>query len=410
MHNELIELSRHFLEVKNQLYRRYFIQETDLSHRMNIVVGPRGVGKTTTLVQHLLDYVDGDRFSDKILYLQADHFLVGDLSLYDITERFVLSGGQYIAIDEIHKYPDWSIELKSIYDTFTQLKIFASGSSALEIHKGSHDLSRRALVFNMQGLSLREYLELTANIQLPEYSLEQVLSQHEKISSELIVTLKKSAIKILPVFSNYIQYGYYPYLFDLKKPELYYMALEQNIHLTLESDLAAIYPHLTGNSIRKIKQLLTFIAGAVPFIPNWNKIKSIVDVGDIRTLKNYFKYLEDAGLVRAISKNSSKLSKIESQEKIFLDNPNLIYTLSIQIPNTGTVRETFFLNMLMKDHKIAFPNNGDFNVDNQHLFEVGGRKKDFSQIKGHDNAFIAADNIEHGSGKKIPLWLFGFIY
>ncbi len=410
MINGLFTLSQHFLDSKNQDYRRYFIRETDLSHRMNIVVGARGIGKTTTLIQHLLDYVQGDLYSRKILYLQADHFLVAESSLYEIAEQFVLNGGEYIAFDEIHKYPQWSMELKSIYDTFDELKIIASGSSALEIHKGSHDLSRRALLFSMQGLAFREFLELYHHIQLPHFTLSEILSNHEKITKEVLILLNQKKIKILPELENYYQQGYYPYARDMLKTEHYYMTLEQNIHVTLESDLVAIYPHLTGNSIRKVKQLLSFIAGSVPFIPSWNKIKTIVEIGDIRTLKNYFKYLQDAGLILSVSKGGKKMDKIEAQEKIFLSNTNLLYTLSADTPNMGTIRETFFISMLVKDHDLAFPKNGDFLIDNKYTFEVGGRNKDFSQIKDNPSGYIAADNLERSSGRKIPLWLFGFLY
>ncbi len=410
MLDELFLLSQQFITAKNQAYRRYFIQRADLSHRMNIIVGARGVGKTTTLVQHLLDHVNGNLLSKEILYIQADHFMVAKYSLYEIAENFTQHGGKYLAIDEIHKYPDWSMELKSIYDTFPSLKIAASGSSALEINKGSHDLSRRALVLQMRGLSFREYLELIFETKLAHYSLEDLLEKHQHYAADILGIIDKHHKKILPLFADYLQYGYYPYYFEVDSKEIFYILLEQNIHVTLESDLVAIYPQLTGNSIRKIKQLLSFIAGAVPFIPNWNKIKAAIGIADVRTLKNYFKYLKDGGLIRSICKHSNKFIKMEAQEKILFDNTNLLYAISPSKPNKGTLRETFFLSMLSQAHQVDFPKNGDFVVDNHYHFEVGGRKKDFSQLKGETKAFVAADDMERGVAQKIPLWMFGFLY
>jgi predicted AAA+ superfamily ATPase len=410
MIEELQSLSRHFLEVKNSPYRRYFIRNVNFNHRMSLIIGQRGVGKTTTLIQTLLDFVNGDRFDPRILYIQADHFLVGSTSLYEIAEAFQTMGGKWIVFDEIHKYPDWSKELKSIYDTFSKLKIFASGSSALEIHKGSHDLTRRAAIYSMQGMSFREYLELAYQIELPAYEMDNICTNHEKLSDTIIKTINKKDLSIVPEFHHYLKIGYFPYFYELNDEAVYKMTLEQNVHATIESDLAAIYPKLTGNSIQKIKKLLIFIANSVPFTPNWNHMMVATEVGDLRTLKTYFFHLENAGLIKTISRATKKFSQLESPSKIYLENPNQLYAISSENPEIGTVREIFFLNMTSQKHRVQMPKDGDFLVDHTSLFEVGGKNKSFNQIKSYKKSYLACDEIEYGVGAKIPLWLFGFLY
>jgi len=410
MLEELMKLSQRFLEIKNQKYRRYFIENTQLTQRLSMIVGQRGIGKTTTLIQYLLDYAKQDRFSHSILYVQADHFLVGNTTLYEITETFQNLGGEFIAFDEIHKYANWSLELKSIYDTFPKIKIITSGSSALEIHKGTHDLSRRSIVYNMTGLSFREYLELYYNLNLTMYSLSEILNKNQRIVSEIILGIENTGKKILAHFKDYLKYGFYPFYKEVNDEKIFQVLLEQNMHITIEGDLPAIYPHLTGNSIRKIKQLLSFIAGSVPCTPNWQKIKSIVEIGDDRTLKTYFKYLEDAELIQTLAKATDKMNKLESSEKIYLNNPNQMNALSYNNSNPGTIRETFFLNMLRVKHGIALPSRGDFLVDDQYTFEIGGKNKENHQINNIKEGYLACDDIEMGISNKIPLWLFGFLY
>jgi len=334
--------------------------------------------------------------------------LLGDHSLYEIADVFVKMGGELLCIDEIHKYPHWSRELKSINDTFRDLKLLVSGSSALEIHKGSHDLSRRALVYKMKGMSFREFIEMKlGSIDLKSYSLDELLSEHQTIAQSIMDVLSKKEEKVLPLFAEYLEVGYYPYYFEYNNKAQFYMALEQNIHMTIESDLLAIYPSLTGNSIKKLKSLLKVISTSVPFVPDMKKLKTIIGVGDERTLKNYLKYLEDAGLIKMLMKSSKGLGSMEKPEKIYLDNPNLLFTAKA---NIGTMRETFFINQLSKDHEVIAPKSGDFLVDEKFVFEVGGKGKSFVQIKDMKNSFVASDEIERGFKNRVPLWLFGFLY
>jgi len=411
MIEKLFSLSQNFIRINNREYVRYFLRTYPLKNRLSIVVGQRGVGKTTAIIQHILSSYKNDIFTNSALYIQADHFLVGSHSLYEIAEQFYNLGGEMICFDEIHKYPNWSTELKSIYDTFPKLTIVASGSSALEIYKGSHDLSRRAVVYKMFGMSFREFIEIELGINLKSSGLEDIINNHQRIAAGITNAVEKKGKKILALFKSYLEYGYYPYFREYKNRELFYLTLEQNIHTTLESDLIAIYPSLSGNSIKKIKKLLMIIASSVPFTPDLKKLKTMLDVGDERTLKTYLKYLEDAGIIMTVSKSGRGLRELEKPEKIYLNNPNLIHAISSRMPlEIGNLRETFFLNMAETSHKVSSPARGDFLVDGRYTFEIGGKNKDFSQIKDIKNSFLGVDNTEIGVGNKIPLWLFGFLY
>lgn len=411
MIEELFRLSQNFIRINNREYVRYFLRTYPLKNRFSIVVGQRGVGKTTAIIQHILSSYKNDIFTNSALYIQADHFLVGSHSLYEIAEQFYNLGGEMICFDEIHKYPNWSTELKSIYDTFPKLTTVASGSSALEIYKGSRDLSRRAVVYKMFGMSFREFIEIELGINLKSAGLENIINNHQRIADSITNAVEKKGKKILALFKSYLEYGYYPYFREYKNRELFYLTLEQNIHTTLESDLIAIYPSLSGNSIKKIKKLLMIIASSVPFTPDLKKLKTTLDVGDERTLKTYLKYLEDAGIILTVSKGGKGLRELEKPEKIYLNNPNLIHAISSRMTlEIGNLRETFFLNMVETSHKVSSPAQGDFLVNGKYTFEIGGKNKDFSQIKDIKNSFLGVDNTEIGVGNKIPLWLFGFLY
>ena len=410
MLESLYELSREFLAEKAEQYQRYFYKQTQLSEQFSIFTGQRGVGKTTLMIQYLLDYVQQDRLSPKILYVQTDHFALGNQSLYEIAKDFCAMGGEFIAFDEIHKYRDWSKELKSITDTFRQLKIIASGSSALEIHKGTHDLSRRALFYKIPGLSFREFLELYLNLEFGCITLQELLIQHVQFADQVKQELKSVGKHVLPFFQKYCHYGYYPYFREFNDEIKFKITLEQNLHTTLDSDLTSVYPNINQYSLGKIKKLLSYIATAVPFSPNWRNLKTVLEIGDERTLKNYFKYLEDAELIKLVYKSSNKLSATTHAEKVYLQNPNLMQAIVEKKTNQETLREIFFINMLSKCHEISVPLQGDFLVDQQWLFEVGGKNKSREQIYDQKNAYLACDNIEIGINQKIPLWLFGFLY
>lgn len=406
---DLFRLSQTQLGVFNRPYRRYFLNAHDLDQRLCIILGPRGIGKTTAMAQHLLDVAGQDKLSRKILYVQADHFLVGSRSLYEIAERFVDLGGSDICFDEIHKYPQWSLELKSITDTFYDLNVLASGSSALEIYKGSHDLSRRAVQMRMAGMSFREYIELSLGITLSAHNLTEIVNDHVRIAHEVADILTEANSKPLVLFKDYLRHGYYPFFFESRNEVLFYQLLNQNLHTIIESDLIAVQPALTGLSIKKIGTLLRIIAASVPFFPDFKQLATLTEVGDQRTLKTYLKYLEECSLLTGLSRTGKGLRGLEKPEKVYLNNPNLIHAFSAKA-NQGNIRETFFLNMLGVRHALTAPTQGDFLVDDRYLFEVGGRNKDFSQIKDIADSFLALDDMEKGFGNKIPLWLFGLLY
>jgi uncharacterized protein len=403
---QIYQLSRDYLKANNQPYKRDVDVQRLFKHRLSVLLGQRGVGKTTIIAQYLLG-LNHNPLNTEVLYVPVDHFLISTYALYDIAEQFYLKGGKVIAFDEIHKYPAWSQELKSIYDSFPKLHVVASGSSALEIHKGSHDLSRRAIISTISGLSFREYLELHLDQKFNAYSLDEILNGHLAICHNIANQLGDK--KILALFGDYLKVGYYPYFLELNDHELYAKTLEQNLITTIESDLISIYPSLTGGTLRKLKQLLSFIATSVPFVLDMKKLKQLSDVSDTRTVKAYLKYLEDAGLIRLLLKASTSLTALETAEKIYLNNPNQLYAIAASQNNIGTVRELFFLCMLADGHKLSAPKSGDFLVDDCYLFEVGGRKKSIKQISGKEDAYLACDDIEYGIANKIPLWLFGFV-
>jgi len=406
---QLYLLSQKLIHLFDREFKRYFIQNNTLDSQLTLILGPRGVGKTTTLVQRLKMH-SADIFSNKILYVQADHVSVQSLSLYDIAESFEANGGELLCIDEIHKAKDWSRELKSIYDTFPRLKVIVSGSSAIELSQGAFDLSRRALVYNMVGLSFREYLNLTLNLNFKDYNLAEIINNHQTICQNIISELTSKKEKILVLFQKYLKEGYLP--FFLKYPILaeYQLILEQSVNTILESDIPSVHQQLTGQSSKKMRQLLAYIASAVPYMPELNKLKQLIDVGDERTLKQYLRYLEQTNLVQTLTISGCGMKNLEKPEKIYLGNPNLAFALSDQNNfNAGAVRETFFMNMTSMDHSVRYTQVGDFVVD-KYLFEIGGKKKSFKQIKDMDYSYLVLDDMEIGINNKIPLWLVGFLY
>jgi uncharacterized protein len=409
MLDDLFDLSRFFLRTYNREYKRYFLKKYSLENRLNIIIGQRGVGKTTAIIQYI--FLHYEELTYKALYIPVDHFIFGKRTLYETAEEFFNLGGELLCFDEIHKYHGWSLELKSIYDSFPTLKIIASVSSAIEIKKESHDLSRRAIVHKMLGLSFREYIDLILNLQMESFSLEQILKNHEKIASNIVKTIENKNNKILNIFKTYLHFGYYPYFLEFTDMALAHIALEHGIHITIENDLLAVHPSLNGISIKKIKKLLSAISESVPFTPDLKRLKNALEIGDERTLKNYLKFLEDGGIILMFSKKSSVIKELEKPEKIYLNNTNQIYAISPRgKENIGNIRETFFVNMLLSFHSVTLPKHGDFLINDSYTFEIGGKNKGFSQIRNLPNSFLALDDVEIGVMNKIPIWLFGFLY
>lgn len=413
MLEELFIKSRDFININNLEYKRYFIKTKNLEHRLSIIIGSRGIGKSTTVAQYIIqNYKDSEA-----LYVNLDDIQISSkYTMTQIAEEFVINGGKLLCFDEIHKYGNWSAELKNIYDRFDKLKIIATGSSALQINKGSHDLSRRAIVYNMVGMSFREFLELHHNYRFDSISLEDLLLNHVEISTIIKNEIEKKDQKIIPLFKDYLKHGYYPYYLSMPNEVLFFHTLQQNINVSIEGDLLNIYPKLNGNSIKKIKMLLSVIIKSVPFEPKISDLKKAADIKDDRTLKDYLAKLDDAGLIKLLMQNSLSMKAFDKPEKIFLANPNLMYSKE---PNIGNLRETFFVNQLdnyyknkqsLNDDGIFASKNGDFYCEEKYTFEVGGKNKGFEQIKDIANSYVASDDLEIGIGNKIALWIFGFLY
>ena len=413
MLEELFIKSRDFVALNNQSYKRYFIMTQPLEHRLSIIIGPRGIGKTTTIAQYMsLHYKEHEA-----LYVNLDDIQnTTQFSMTEIAEEFVLNGGKLLCFDEIHKYNSWSAELKNIYDRFGDLKVIASGSSALQINQGSHDLSRRAIVYTMVGMSFREFLELHYGFKFSPYTLQNILENHVELTTEIKKQIEQKEHKIIPLFKNYLKYGYYPYYLSMPNTTLFLQTLQQNINVSIESDLLYVYPKLNGTSIKKIKTLLSIIIKSVPFEPNISEMKKAAEIADDRTLKEYLSKLDDAGLIKLLMRNALAMKSIDKPEKIYLANPNLMYTKE---PDIGNLRETFFVNQVdnyykikrsLSDDGIFAGKSGDFYCEEKYTFEVGGKKKGFGQIKDVPDSYIVSDDLEIGIGHKIPLWLFGFLY
>jgi len=376
-----------------------------------MITGQRGVGKTTCLVQHLVDTYPDYASSLRCLYLPADHFVVAQKPLYEIATDFCNGGGELLCLDEAHKNPTWSRDLKSIIDTLPTLKVVASGSSMLQLQRGSHDLSRRVLVKRLEGLSFREYLAIRHGHELNTLTLSGILGCHETESLRIVEELRARGLHVLAEFREYLAWGYYPFFLQFADKKSFQIALEQSIHAVIESDLPAIYPAMTGNSIARIKRLLSALAANVPFTPDLNKLRGLLSIGDDRTLKDYMQCLQDAGLIMAVSKQGRALRSMEKPDRIYLGDPNIAHALAATgEPDLGSLRETFFCRMLSSLHHVASGEKADFLVDGELTVEVGGRNKGHGQIIGKEKACLALDDLPVGSGHRIPLWLFGFLY
>ena len=322
-------------------------------------------------------------------------------TLLELTDKFVKNGGKYLFLDEVHKYQNWAIEIKNIYDNFSELKIVFTGSSVLNIYHGFTDLSRRAVSYTLHGLSFREYLELEKNIIFPYYSLDKIISNHINFCMDI-------SFKIKPIaeFKNYLKYGYYPYFIENK--DSFLNKLTNVINVILENDLPSVNP-IEYRNIFKLKKMLYIISHSVPFRVNITKLSESVDVSR-NTIIQYLKYLHKAQIINYLNTASKGYGYLSKPEKIYLNNTNIIYAMSQENADIGNLRETFFMNQLSVLHQVNFSIESDFIIDNSKTFEIGGKNKSSEQIKNIENAFIAKDDIEIGYKNIIPLWLFGFLY
>lgn len=375
-------------------------QMTDIAWEARLIgiKGARGVGKTTLILQYIKKNLP---LNEETLYVSLDQIWFAEHKLIDLADNFVKKGGKYLFLDEVHKYPNWAQELKNIYDDYPQLKIVFTGSSLLEILNARADLSRRAIVYSMQGLSYREYLNLTLKENFPVYKLNEILSDHVKLVQDL-----NARVKPLQYFQNYLKSGYYP--FFQEAPNLYFQRLEEVVSMILEIELPLLRK-VDIAYVNKLKQLLHIIAQSVPFMPNISKLSERIGINR-NTLISYLYFLQEAQVIRNLYKDAKGITKLQKPDKIFLENTNLYYAFSSNNANMGNLRETFFANQLSNAHLIEYTVQGDFKVAGTYTFEIGGSHKTSQQLKGIENSYVVADNIEYGTGNKIPLWLFGFLY
>lgn len=378
---------------------RSVMEEINWEARLIGVKGARGIGKTTLLLQYIKLHLSESL--NRTLYVSLDDIWFNNHSLVALVRDFERQGGKYLFLDEVHKYPGWAQELKNIYDSYPELKIVFTGSSLLEILNARADLSRRAVVYTMQGFSFREYIGVEAGMVFDSLTLDQILENHLEEAQRI-----NEKIKPFQYFEPYLKHGYYP--FYLEQPDLYEMRLGEVVNMILEIELPLLR-HVELAYVAKVKQLLVVIAESVPFVPNVSKLSDKIGINRA-TLLSYLHYLDEIGLTQNLFKNAQGISKLQKPSKIYLDNTNLIYLLARENANKGNLRETFFSNQLAYRHTLGYTDQGDFMVDDRFTFEVGGKGKNQKQIQSVENAYIVADDILYGSQNKIPLWLFGFLY
>lgn len=394
MLQNLKEYQQSYLRVLDTNYKRYIHQVVDFDQKLIGIIGARGVGKTTFLLQYLKE---NDLPLSKKLYFSADAI---DLdSLFEIAFEFSKEGGELLIIDEIHKYKNFEIELKKIYDMLS-LKVIFSGSSAIRLDHSKGDLSRRALLYNMKGLSFREFIELKKSIKLPIFTTQEIFNNHIDIAYEL-----GNDFKPFEFFQEYLKYGYYPFYFESEQS--YLLKLQETINTVIEVDIPSIFP-IEYDKIINLKKLVRLVCQSKPFKVNIKELSAKIGISDYQTLYKYLEYLKRGKILNLLRAKSKGDSIFVKPDKIYLANTNLHYSYCDQV-EIGTIREVFFMSMF-DEKDITLSSKGDFSVEDTFVVEVGGKTKSYNQIKDMPKSYIVSDDIEIGSGNKIPLWLFGFLY
>jgi uncharacterized protein len=386
--------------------KRYLCDYIDWNERCIGILGARGTGKTTLMLQHVRAQYGS---SDRALYVSVDSPFFQAQDLFEFAREFHQLGGELLLVDEIHKYPDWSVHVKAIYDSLPDLKIVFSGSSLLQITKQKADLSRRAIIFNLHGLSLREYINFSHDKAYTVFSLEEILANHQMIAATIC-----QEIKPLREFKHYLQGGYYPFFLEGKK--FYTFKVREIINHILEVDLPSVN-RIEPRQVAKLKKLLYLLSTGMPFVPNIAKLAEATEISRPR-LYEYLEKLQDARLLNLIRSQGRGYAILTKPEKILLENANLMYAIVDEV-NLGTLRELFFVNQIRNagtvhpqlfEGALELSGRGDFIVNGQYTFEIGGKGKDFKQINDVENSYLVADDIEVGFTNKLPLWLLGFMY
>lgn len=388
----LINYMKEQLELVSLAFKRYNYDKLPWEARLVGLMGPRGIGKSTLILQHIKSKSLEEQA--KSLYVSADHSYFTTNTLIETANQFVREGGKWLYIDEVHKYEGWSQELKQIYDSHPGLHVFFTGSSILDIIDGEADLSRRAILFDMQGLSFREYLEMFHGIKTPIRSLEDILNGKTEI---------EGLQHPIPLFNQYLRMGYYPF----SKEGFFQQRLQQVIRLTMEVDIPQ-YANMSPATGKKLRRMLSIIASNVPYKPEATGLANEIKVSrnDIPT---YLLYMEKAGMIGQLRDETGGMRGLGKTEKVYLDNTNIIYALSGENANIGNVRETFFYNQTRLALDVTSSKVSDFSIG-KYTFEIGGAKKSHRQIKDVADSFIVRDDTEYANGDILPLWAFGLLY
>ena len=396
--DELLELSDKLIRQVSPDFKRYLLNKINWDNRLIGIKGARGTGKTTMILQWLQSR---NPANGKAAYFSVDELYFTTNSIVDTGATFYRQGGKVLVFDEVHKYNNWASEIKNLYDRYSDLQIIFTGSSIIDISRQEGDLSRRALIYELPGLSYREYLQMNGILDMKAISLNTIIEK-----SNAVREMFPANFRPLEYFGKYLSKGYYP--FSIEDEEGYFLRLRQLTRLIVEFDMAEIYGFDNRNA-RKMLQLLTIISQQVPFKPNLSKLAEKSQVHR-NSLSNYLVFLEEARLIHMIYPSGISISTLQKPEKIFLDNTNLMIALSFNQAEKGALRETFVLNQLLVNHQVKYPKSGDFEVDEKFIFEVGGASKNIKQISNIENAYIVKDDMEYPAGKSIPLWLLGFLY
>ena len=389
------------MQTANLDFVRNMMDDIDWSERLIIIKGQKGVGKTTLMTQRILKEFGATNTSD-VLYASLDNIYFNTHGLLDFIEQFHAQGGTYLFLDEVHKYRGWSLEVKNAYDEFLDMRFVLSGSSLVNINDGEADLSRRCIPYTMPGLSFREYLRMFHQKDFRRRTLDDVLNDGNSICAEV-----NAQIHPLPLFADYLKYGYYPFLKEGKNN--YYTRIENIVNTVVDVELPQLRNLDIGN-IRKVKSLLGILASNVPYTVDTVKLSSMAEISRT-TLLQYLQHLSEARLIQPLYSDATNVKRLQKPDKIYLENPNLLHALSSTHINEGTERETFFINQLSFSHTVEYSKTAaDFTIDHQYTVEVGDRSKDGKQIAGQPKCYIAAADEEYVLGNKIPLWLFGLLY
>ncbi len=395
----LIKAFQRRLAATPMSFFRYLYKQIDWEDTLIGIKGPKGCGKSTLLLQHIKETFKGKEL-DKVLYVSLDNLWFSTHDIIDVVDYHYSHGGTHLFIDEIHYYKHWQTLLKNISDDYPGLHVAYTGSSMLQMESSEGDLSRRLAMYEMRGLSLREYLEYEGIMQMTPFTLEQLLGEHVGIAMEIC-----GKTKVLKQFKKYLEVGYYPFYKTVHHG--YYQRLQSVANQVLEVD----YPNvedITMPTIRKTKKLLMILSERVPQLPKMNELYKELETDRNQGLKMLYA-LQRGGLLQLLNDDAKSTDNLSRPDKIYINNPTMMFALTPQV-DTGSLRETFFFNQLSQGHEVRYPKAGDFLVDRKYLFEVGGKGKNFDQIKDIPNSYLAVDNTEVGHRNRIPLWMFGLLY